>query len=139
MCPPRSHGELVLDRRGRLPVDVKIHDARLARFKKLDDPLRGPIWQLGRIVDGQWQAITADTVRYIPLDPAPDSPYGRPMVSPAMFTSLFLIGLLHDLRRVVAQQGYPRIDVEVKLDELAESLPEDVTADSNPLADTREG
>jgi hypothetical protein len=32
---------------------------------------------------------------------------------------------LHDLRRVVAQQGYPRIDIVVKLEELRDSMPQE--------------
>jgi hypothetical protein len=40
-----------------------------------------------------------------------------------VFTSLFLIGLLHDLRRVVSQQGYPRLDLSIDFAALAEIAP----------------
>lgn len=118
-------GEVVLDRRGRLPIDFATPDPFSARFKKEADPDRGEIWRLGQWVNGEFRRLDdVPTVRYVPIDPAPNSPYGRAPVAPALFTTLFLTGLLHDLRRVVAQQGYPRIVVTVNLEKLANAAPE---------------
>jgi hypothetical protein len=66
----------------------------------------------------------------VPVDPGTEgAPYGRSLVTPAVFSALFLLSLLHDLRRVVAQQGYPRLDIEVKLQELAGSMPDEAADD----------
>lgn len=125
--------ELVLDRRGRVPLDLVTPDPVTARFRRVDDPDRGPLW---RLCQGQGVHIidlNRPTILYVPVDPLPGSPYGRPLAAPALFSSLFLLGLLHDLRRVVAQQGYPRLDLAVSLERLMAAMPADLEADSEAL------
>jgi hypothetical protein len=105
--------ELVFDANGREAVDVATPDPVTVRFEKRSDPVRGQVW-----VPFQWQGgkrayLDSELVRYVPVDPLPGKPYGRAMATPAIFTCLFAIGLLRDLRRVVAQQGYPRLDIEL--------------------------
>lgn len=123
-------GELVLDANARLPLTLATPDPATARFERRTDPVRGEYWQLG-----QWQAakgfvpLERATVRYIPVDPLPGKPFGRSPAAPSLFTNLFLIGLLHDLRRVVAQQGYPRIDLAIDSKLLQEMVPPDVKSD----------
>lgn len=116
--------ELVLDPSARVMVDLATPDPAGIRFQLVEDPERGQVWK-----PGQWQQRTfvlldRPTIRYIPIDPFPGSPYGRPVAAPALFATLFLLGLLHDLRRVVAQQGWTRIDVSVNLAELVKARPE---------------
>lgn len=126
--------ELVLDERGRQALDLATPDPETIRFRSSNDPARGQIWQLcqhqgpGRIVD-----LDRPTVVYVPIDPLPGSPYGRPLASPALFSSLFLLGLLHDLRRVVAQQGYPRIDLAVSMEKLQAAMPDDLADDQEAM------
>lgn len=137
--------ELVLVQGQDAPVDLATPDPATARFRLMDDPLRGKVWQLGQLqpfaalerelgrnaapplpaasTSMGFVPLDVATVRYVPVDPFPGSPYGRPLVSPALFTTLFLLGLLHDLRRVVAQQGYPRLDISIALDRLKETMP----------------
>lgn len=115
--------ELVLDADGRVPVDLAVIDPAIVRARRVNDRVRGTIFEYGQMQDGRWVAFDRPTISYIPLDPLPASPYGRSMIAPAIFTSLFLIGLLHDLRRVVAQQGYPRYDIEIVLDEALKQMP----------------
>lgn len=115
--------ELVLSEDGRTPVNLATPDPYVIRFKLISDPVRGDVWQMGQYHNNEWVALNRETVRYVPIDPLPGNPYGRAMVSPALFTSLFLIGLLHDLRRVVAQQGYPRLDISIALEQLAQNAP----------------
>lgn len=115
--------ELVLSKNGREPLNLATPDPYSARFKQVKDPLLGPVYQLGQWQGGQWVPLDRETVRYVPIDPLPGSPYGRAPVAPALFSSLFLIGVLHDLRRVVMQQGWPRLDLSVDLAALAESVP----------------
>ena len=115
--------ELVLDERGRMPLELATPDPASIRFRQRTDQLYGPLWQ-----PGQWQAysfvpLDIPTFSYLPIDPMPGSPYGRPMAAPALFTSLFLLGMFHDLKRVIQQQGYPRLDLIVKTKEILESAP----------------
>jgi hypothetical protein len=127
--------ELVLDGRGRQPVDLVVPDAATARFRLVEDPTRGPIWQLGQLQGGgNFVPLDTPLIRYLPIDPFPGSPYGRPMVSPALFTSLFLLGMLHDLRRVVGQQGWTRLDLSVDMERLKTMAPVDPDADPDRWA-----
>jgi hypothetical protein len=121
--------ELVLDNRGRRPIDVAFPDPRWTYFRIALDPQRGPIWQPYQFQHGRPVPLVLETIRYIPVDPLPASPYGRSMVSPAIFTTLFTLSMLHDLKRVIAQQGYPRLDLSVNLEALAKSMPADLAAD----------
>lgn len=114
--------ELVLDERGRMPLDIATPDPSSIRFRRKSDPVFGSVWQ-----PGQWQQdfkpLDIPTFRYVPIDPMPSSPYGRPLAAPALFTSVFLLGMLHDLKRVIQQQGYPRLDISVDIDQLLQSMP----------------
>ena len=122
--------ELVADQAGRRPVDLVVVDPHAAEFRERDDPVRGRVWQLGQLDDGRFIPLDVPTVRYVPVDPTPGGPpHGRSLVTPAIFSSLFLLSLLHDLRRVVAQQGYPRLDLEVQLEELRQSMPDEAADD----------
>jgi hypothetical protein len=64
----------------------------------------------------------------MPLDPAVGSPYGRAIVSPAVFSSLFLISILKDLERVVRHQGWRRLDIVLEIEKIKipSNKPEDV-------------
>jgi hypothetical protein len=115
--------ELVLDPAGKLAIDLATPDPATMRFRRAFDAARGPIWALGQYQGATFTVLDRPTIRYLPLDPLPGSPYGRPMVAPALFSTLFLLSLLHDLKRVVQQQGYPRIDVSIDLEALQAQMP----------------
>ena len=116
-------GELILDKRGRLPVDIATPDARSIRFQKESDPVRGTVWTPVQLQGGQWVRLDIPTFKYLPIDPRPGNPYGRPIANPAIFVAVFLIALLHDIKRVVQQQGYPRLDIEVLLESIVAAFP----------------
>lgn len=120
--------ELVLDRDGQM-ADLATPDPRAFDFREIEDPVRGEIFRLGQWQNGQFKDLNYDTIQFIPIDPFPGKPRGVSMIGSALFSTLFLIGLLHDLRRVIAQQGWPRIDVAVKLENLLASLPDQITED----------
>lgn len=115
--------ELVLDETGRQPLDIATPDPMTARFARMSDPVRGTVWQLVQMQGGAIVVLDRPTVRYVPIDPLPGSPYGRSVVAPALFSSVFLLMVLHDLRRVVAQQGWPRHDITVNVQALKEQMP----------------
>lgn len=108
--------ELVLDDTARRPVDIATPDPAIVRFRMEEHPERGDYWQPGQWQGGEWVSFDVPTIRYIPVDPEPGVPYGRPLIAPAIFPSVFLLGLMHDLRRVVAQQGYPRTDIVLDIE-----------------------
>jgi len=116
--------ELVLDEQGRMPVDLAVPDPSSIRFQRKTDPVLGQVWQAG-----QWQAFSfvvldRPTFAYVPIDPMPGKPYGRPLAAPALFVSLFLLGMLHDLKRVIQQIGYRRLDLSVDIDQLVKLAPQ---------------
>lgn len=117
-------GEIVFDDAGREALDIATPDPASVRFKVVEDPAtRRQSYQLG-----QWQVdkfVPLDeepSVSYIPVDKFPGSPYGRPLVSSAVFCCVFLMGLLHDLRRVISQQGWPRIEISLNTEKLLANL-----------------
>jgi hypothetical protein len=130
--------ELVLDSDRRTPVDLATPDPSIFQFRVKADPVRGDVWELGYVPiggAGGSQFISLDeipTVKYVPIDPLPNRPFGRAPMAPALFSSTFLLGMLHDLRRVIMQQGYPRIDIKVDFAKLA-ARADEVTA-NNPTA-----
>jgi hypothetical protein len=121
--------ELVMDENGQQAVDFATPDPATVRFRERTNAGSGLAWELGQLQDGRFVSLDRPTVRYIPIDPVPGSPWGRPLVSPAIFSSLFLLSLFHDIKRVVQQQGYPRIDISVDLDKLREMFEEADTPD----------
>jgi hypothetical protein len=127
--------EVVLNKTGKDAIDIVVPDPISARFQQMKDPDRGWVWVLGQWQAGEFVRLDAPTVRYIPIDPLPGSPFGRALISPALFAAMFTIMLLHDLRRVVAQQGYPRLDLEVSLDELLKAMPGDLATDPDAFTD----
>lgn len=111
--------ELVLDDAGRLPVDIATPDPKTVRFQKRPDPLRpsrGLVWTPGQYQGAEFVVLDRPTVAYVPIDPFPGSPFGRPMGAPALFTCLFVQGMMHDLRRVIQQQGWPRYEIVLKME-----------------------
>jgi hypothetical protein len=127
--------EIVLDKDRRTPVDLATPDPIIFSFRVRADPVRGDVWELGYVPTGQGggsQFISLDeipTVKYVPIDPLPNRPFGRAPIAPALFSATFLLGMLHDLRRVIMQQGYPRIDIKVNFSLLAQRADEMTSAD----------
>jgi hypothetical protein len=128
--------ELVLDKDGRTPLDLATPDPQSARFRKRPDAALGEVWDLGQLqgVNGFVDLSQRATVRYLPLHPLPGVPYGRPLAASALFTALFFLGILHDIRRVVAQQGYPRIDIAVDFEAMQAAMPADAADDPDLFA-----
>jgi hypothetical protein len=121
--------ELVLGADGRTMADLATPDPRAFDFTEKEDPVRGTIQQLGQWQAGRFVELNFSTVKHVALDPLPGNPRGVSLMSSALFAALFLVGLLHDLRRVIAQQGWPRHDIEIVLEELLASLPDEISSD----------
>lgn len=115
--------ELVLDADGKTPLEIATPDPTTIRFKRTTDPVRGGAWQMIQWQLGEETILDRPTICYVPVHPFPGKPYGRPLATPALFTTLFLLSVLHDVRRVVQQQGMPRIDIAVDFTKLVEMMP----------------
>ena len=57
-------------------------------------------------------------VKYLGFDRLTDNPYGRPIVGPAVHSSVFLLGLIQDLRRAIANVGLSRTDYSLEAEEI---------------------
>ena len=79
-------------------ADIATPDPSTVRFISKEDPIRGSVWIPGQWQNGKFVSFQDDiTVQYVPLDPLPDVPYGRSILTPAIFSAMFLIGLLQDI------------------------------------------
>lgn len=118
--------ELVLDQTGRQVLDLATPDPATLRWREIADPERGTVQQVGQMQAGKWVALDLPTFGYIPIDPLPGKPQGRAPANPAIFPTLFTLAMLHDVRRVVQQQGYPRLDLEIVLEKLGAAMPDGI-------------
>jgi hypothetical protein len=121
--------ELVLDRAGRMPLDLATPDPYSVRFRLDEDPDYGQVWTLGQHQIVGFVPLDRPTVRYVPVDPLPGSPYGVAPAGPGLFPAVFLLLFLHDLRRVIAQQGMPRLDIKIITERVIASLPPGMRSD----------
>lgn len=134
--------EAVLGPGARQMIDYATPDPAVVRFRRRRDPDRGQVWEMGQYQvtpnprarrpssggAGNWVPLERPTISYLPIDPPPGSPYGRAVANPCIFPALFLLAILNDLRRVIQQQGYPRIDISVFTDAIAQHMsPEDAS------------
>lgn len=72
---------------------------------------------------------------YIPIDPMIDDPYGRPPAAPALQDVWFDIGIMVDLKKVVHNQGWPRIDIKLLGEVILNNAPASVKNDAAKLSD----
>lgn len=127
-------GEVVLGAKGKETIDFVTPDPNTLQWRQIDGGLRGSVWEFGQYQAGQFVALSIyPTIKYVPIDPLPGKPYGRSIVHPALFPTLFLIALLRDLKRVVAQQGYPRLDLEISVEKIISTLGDAVDEDPEKL------
>lgn len=121
--------ELVLDADARVAVDLATPDPASLSFRQERDPVRGLVWTPGQWQAGEWVKLDQPTFCYIPIDPLPAQAAGRAIAAPAVFPAVFLLAMLHDLRRVVQQQGWPRLDITVDIERLRSAMPESLQSD----------
>lgn len=108
--------ELVLNEAGTRATNIAILDPIRALYRRQFHPDLGQYWELGErgATAAEFVVLQGNPrVIYSPIDTLPDKPYGRPMITPAIYASIFMLGLLQDLRRVVANQGLRRADYTV--------------------------
>ena len=111
--------ELVLDEGATQAVDLAIINPMLFRFRRIQHDVRGTIWELGQWQNNQWTPLAEERlVKYLAFDADVDNPYGRPLISPSVYSSLTLLMLIDIIQRVFANQGLSRIDYQLEIEQL---------------------
>lgn len=122
--------EAIFDAAGKKLIDIATPDPKTLAFRKARDPLRGMVNDYGQIQAGQFVSLrNVPTVQYIPLNPFPNRIEGRPIIASSFFIAVFIMAVLRDFKRVVQQQGYPRYDIEIDLEQMKDLMPEDAEDD----------
>ena len=88
-------------------VDIVINDPLKVRFVRDENEERGQFWLRGEEHDGEFVPINSPTVQYIPLNSVENKPYGRSMVSSAIYPIVSLLGLMKSARQTVETQAFP--------------------------------
>jgi hypothetical protein len=131
--------EMILDAGASQAVDLATPDPRTLDWRQVEDPIRGRVWQFGQYQGSEFVTLSVfPTIKYVPIDALPGKPYGRAPVHPALFPTLFLISLLRDLKRVVSQQGYPRIDLAISVEKITAAFADKLPDDPDALKDVIE-
>lgn len=127
--------ELVLSRDGMHPAFIIVQDPATVRFEKEYDEYSGAyVWAYGQYINGRFVSMREDpTISYLGLHPLPGPPLGRPIIGSALSIILHIIGFIRDLRRVIANQGYPRLDISMNLERL-QNLYQQLKAESPEMA-----
>lgn len=115
--------EIVLDKRGTDFVDISPIDPDSLEHHRIRDKVRGLVWQIAQRQGNKIIPLDIPQVAYIPIHPFFGTNKGRPLARPAIFACFFLIAVLQDLRRVIRQQGYPRMDISVSIEKLKKMIP----------------
>lgn len=89
--------------------------------------------QLAQVLtDGTTQELN-DQVRYIPIDPMIDDPYGVSPIIPALQALIFQKEFIDDLKAVAHHQGHARMDVSIVADSIISSAPDSIKNDPERL------
>lgn len=116
-------GELVIDENGKDFVDIANPDPKTLTFRRRFDDKRGWVWDFGQWQKSEWVSLDIETCRYIPVHPFPGRLEGRSLVSSVFFVSIFLMSVLRDLKRVIQQQGYMRLDIAIDFEKVRAEMP----------------
>jgi hypothetical protein len=124
-------GEVVLNESVNDVVDIVPVDPSLIWFRR--DPgtnrlvpwqyVKNPRMQQGETWFGQYKQIDTPTFIYEELDPMVDDPYGRTPILPVLQVVFFHLQVLQDLKAVVHNQGYPRMDVSMLEEVMLKNMP----------------
>lgn len=112
--------ELIMHR--RVPISLVAVDPVLARFAPAENRQRGQHDVLGQLKGGEFVPFDYPTIKYAPVNSMIGTPYGIPLIDSSIFSAVFMIGLLYDIRRVIAQQGYYRLDFSIDWEIMTEKI-----------------
>lgn len=97
---------LDLGQSGRELINVNVLDAWTARFEKREDPERGQYYQLGQIQNSRFVPLDEDYNIYSGINMG-DGPYGRSLLTSAIFPTVYLLNLAKSIREILITQALP--------------------------------
>ena len=103
-------------------VDIVILDPFNVRFRRAENEERGQYWQIGqdRGSDG-FEPLNSTYVRYVPLIPRTEKPYGRPIAASAIYPIVFLLGMMKAVRQSIHIQAFPNRVYKINRKHLADA------------------
>ena len=137
-----THGgffaELVIDKDGKTPLDIKTLSATTAAFRRQIDPVLGEYYELGQ---DRGFGISKDvpsngndigslnfvslqnepTVQYRAIQGEPNNPYGTPILSPAVYPVIITAGFMNSLSSGLKQWVSPNLLLTIDREKFAES------------------
>jgi hypothetical protein len=103
-------GELVLSPAGDRLDQFFLIDPATIRFKLKDENT----WELFQEVDGNLVRLNPNSTVYFGLDPDPDDPRGKSILSSIPFVARVEQRLLEDMQKTMHNAGYHRLHVKIK-------------------------
>jgi hypothetical protein len=124
-------GEIVLNERCNDVIDIVPVDPALIWFRREPNTNRLTPWQYvknpRRNANEEWfgnyKKIDTPTFIYEEFDPMVDDPYGRTPMLPVLQVVFFHLQVLSDLKAVVHNQGYPRLDISMLEEIMLKNMP----------------
>jgi hypothetical protein len=114
--------------------DLYVIDPSTISFKR-DENTMLQMWHTPPTGSANKILLNPEKSWYIPIDPWVDDPYGRPPAAPVLQEVWFDVMLIADLRKVVHNQGWPRIDIKIIEEVLTNTAPAFVKNDPEKFAD----
>lgn len=88
-------------------IDFTINDPLRVRFVRDEDDVRGQFWLRGEEHNGEFVPIDSPNVHYVPLNPVETKPYGRSMVTAAIYPIVSQLTIMRAARQVIETQAWP--------------------------------
>ena len=132
-----AFAELVFDRDGRTPLDIKTLSSTTAVFRKRIDPVEGEYYELGQdfkfgLGNQQQQPIAQSayyggslggvnfvslhdnpTIQYKPIQSEPNNPYGTPIIDPAVFNVIMMAGFMTSFQSALKGHVFPNLLITI--------------------------
>ncbi|WP_243643887.1 hypothetical protein [Paenibacillus pinisoli] len=130
-------GEVVLNENCNDVIDIVSVDPSLIWFRREQNTdrltprqyVKHPKRRSGEEWFGQYKKIDTPTFIYEEFDPMVDDPYGRTPMLPVLQIVFFHLQVLQDLKAVVHNQGYPRMDISVMEEIMIKYMPKNIAND----------
>ena len=111
--------ETIFDR--DLFLDIKVIDPFTARWQQRDNDGRGQRWQIGQQQGGVFTPLESEFIRFTPLIPQVEKPYGRSVLGSSIYPMVFLLGLIKSAKKVIDTQAWPNRKATISRAELHNS------------------
>lgn len=106
-----------------LVTPSRVQARRVKKDEATPERPEGTLVYVWTNTEGEQKDLSETQFIYIPMDPEIGDPFGRSPILPSLMQIEFQMALLADLRAVVHNQGYPRIDVSVMEEAVVAAAP----------------